>query len=261
MYSYPGSNAQQKYVYSSKINVKPQSPKSPVFSPSLSKSQSRYNDVYRERKRGLALFKHQISPDSEKYLPPHLRSPSATTQKSFRDDYPEENKHDHFEDEPKIKPYSIALKTPNQMIYANKEPKVAILSASKILRNIDQDIRRNDKFGVLSPQRPDTARSMTYQEKNIKGIATSWNLQTSSEREIALKRILGAQMVGKNPLHQSAIGTLRVYQTDDFSYEQRTSCIILTGLCLATLFVIFVIVFGQWIWLNPLRLFPFIVPI
>lgn len=203
-----------------------------------------------DRKRRRALLKHQISPDSEKYLPPHLRSPSATTHRSHREHsvYRQEGKYDdEGGEEPNIKPYSIALKTPNTMVYQREEPKVAILSATNILRNIDQDIRRNDKFGVLSPQRPDTARSITYQEKNDKARATAWKLHTSSEREIALKRILGAQTIERNPLHQSAIGTLRVYQTDGFSYEQRTSCIIMTGLCLATLFVIFVIVFGEWI--------------
>ena len=106
----------------------------------------------------------------------------------------------------------------------NEKHKIVIHSAARLR---DDNIELN----INSP---------TYQELQVMAMWHAYNLRTSSDREIALKRIVGAQGPRVNPLILHPTGTLPLYQTDDFSYEQRTKCMAITGTAIVSVMVIFV---------------------
>eukprot|EP01084_Bolivina_argentea_P263624 446270_1 len=175
---------------------------------SPSKSQSRYNEFYAKKKKQ-KLKKYQLKrSNTDKYLPPNLRSPTN-----------EKNDNMTNNSDANIKNYSIALKSPNAL---NNE------------RNNTIYIRPPDTSRTLPPN---SARSNTYQEMNAFALQHSSQLYTSAEKEMALKRIVGA--IASDD-HIYPTGVLPIYQTDGFTYEQRTHCMILTGGCVLSAMVIFV---------------------
>eukprot|EP01083_Nonionella_stella_P274814 933072_1 len=192
-----------KYLKSNNNNKVIASPYTP------SKSQSRYNDFYAEKKKRQQMVKHQLKrKNTDKYLPPHLRPPSA------QDNY---NDNEIINPGPTIKPYSIALKSPNA-IY---------------------DQHEQQKKVIIHKQNNTKPNGTTYQDIQALALQQANHLQTSSEKELALKRIVGAAATS-NPLILHAPGTLPIYQTDGFSFEQRTQCMVITGGAVVSLMVTFV---------------------
>ena len=170
-------------------------------------AKSKYNEFYDKKKQLQKLSKHDIESNAEKYLPPNLRS--ARNSESNTKSHPialspayRENIDDKKEE--------------------NEKHKIVIHSAARLR---DNDIELN---------------SPTYQELQVMAMQHAYNLRTSSDREIALKRIVGAQGSRVNPLILHPTGTLPLYQTDDFSYEQRTKCMAITGTAIVSVMVIFV---------------------
>ena len=167
MHAYPGKGVLQKFTYSPQVQSRMQSPASSQRTEySVSKSQSRFNKLYIAKKQKRKLFKHQISPDSQKYLPAHLRSPSHNSGVKLSDPV----RNNHLVPGQIIRPCSIALKSPNAVIFDKNEAKLSIQSTSRIQRKFARDLPSRDK----SARQPDTARSGTYQEKNLRAKSSAY---------------------------------------------------------------------------------------
>ena len=115
--------------------------------------------------------------------------------------------------------YSIELESPNQR--QNK---------TEINNN-----NMNEEKKIGSP---------TYKELQIIAMEQASNLHTSSEKQLAMKKIVGAVSIRDNPLVDHISGTLPIYQTDDWSFEQRTTCVIIVGICIITIFVTGITILG-----------------
>ena len=177
------------FNYSEDNSVEEFSLKSPAeerreidISPQNSNPQSLYNAYY-QKKKERSKFLHRLSSNRQKYL--------QTPNKNL-----DENNSDN---KAKIKTYSIALKSPNVKDDDIKS-KIMIHSTKKI----------NDEAADIVST---TTRSPTYQQTKLVALRSAYNLHTSSEKEIALKRILGVQHIKTSKFVQNPTGTLRVYQT------------------------------------------------
>ena len=162
---------------------------------SISRSKSKYNEMYEKKKQREKNFKHRIKSNTEKYLPPSLRSPKK-----------DENINENVNSVAKVKSYSIALKSPND----NKEKNVIPNGSPK------------------------------YKDVQIYALKEASKLHTSSEREFRLKQIVGAvpQQINENVTFYN--GTLQIYETDTFSFESRTQCMIITAIFIVSFMVAFV---------------------
>ena len=196
------------------------SPTPTLHSPSLSKrseSAKTFNEFYAQKQERQNTFRRRVGVDADKYFPPNLRSPSNEKVADA------ENDDNHLD--ANVKLYSIALKSPNDIVHnakhnENEQDKIEILGSKNILSPLDTNRSYQD------------IHQMAVQEAN--------QVHTTSERGIKLKRIIGALPRKANPFVQLPNGTAPIYQTADFTWEQRTRCMIISGLFVFTLMLVFV---------------------
>lgn len=79
-----------------------------------------------------------------------------------------------------------------------------------------------------------------HQDLEMAALQSALNLQTSSNKQIELKRKIGAAASSINRFILTPSGTAPLHQTESFSFRERTKLMVCTGVCVVAVMITFV---------------------